>query len=157
MVTDLWQTSGLRVWQRDGADWTTKHAACGVPQGDPLAAWIYSITQRWLIECNPVPPQAVAAQQWQHERVVALSTPVVSYVDDTTLWGSGAQLGPSYKFYGEALAQGGLKLKQAKCHRAGARLLARCSWMPAARRAHSRDGSGTDSTGGAADPERGEA
>ena len=56
LLTDLWQTSGLRVWQRDGAEWHSRYATCGIPQGDPLAAWIYCITQRWLLDKSPSPP-----------------------------------------------------------------------------------------------------
>ena len=80
-----------------------------------MAAWLYAITQRWLLERNPPPPIATTELQWQHQRQAALQEQALAYMDDLTLWGKTEHLRPTYEFYRDALAQGGLMLKPEKC------------------------------------------
>ena len=114
-LTDLWQLTGLVCWQKGAEGWVCRYAACGIPQGDPLAAWLYALTQRWLLERNEVPPSTHSKQEWATLRQQALQQPSLAYMDDVSLWGQLDHLGQTYSFYREALAEGGLQLKPEKC------------------------------------------
>ena len=122
-LTDVWQLHGLLCWQRTETGWESRHAACGIPQGDPLAAWIYALTQRWLLERCERRPEWCSAERWQKEelerwrqrRKQAMQMRSLAYMDDMSLWGGRGGMRQSYEFYQEALAAGGLKLKPEKC------------------------------------------
>lgn len=111
----LWQDTGIRCWQREGSQWVSRHSRRGVPQGSPLAPWLYAIALHWLLYTNVEHrPPAVASAAWTAARDALRRAGYVAYVDDVTLWGSRTTLSEAWSFAVQALAVGGLEIKAAK-------------------------------------------
>ena len=110
----FWHDAGILIWQKVDNHWEYRHCQRGVPQGSPLAPWLYAIALYHLLYVNERAIPVALAARWGAMRQAFLKAQLLMYVDDISCWGRHGSIVDAWIFMSPALLVGGLEVKPSK-------------------------------------------